>query len=539
MAFETKTLEELVELEKDEYRARIPEADLSEGSDYDIEARTHAVPVFGNQAHAEYLTRQILPSTADADMLERHADRVGLAKKGASAARGRVSIGLEPTGVPPLVQPAGSEVTSAAGRTYTLDEDAVVTLPTWSGKTTRAGATLTRVQVSPNVIGMHRGDRISVAGLSVGDQERTIVRVFPSIQTIEVSPPLEEAPEAVVDIIPIASAFALASSTATGADTNQEPGEVGSLSGPTTGISAQVEFVEMTGGADEETTSDRRRNVLAVMAVRPGSGNLEQWRRRTIETPNVGVVEAFVYPNIRGLGTVTIVPFGPVGARHLGEERNAEIRAWLRQLKDFDDDVEVLGFSWAGLPQNLLLRVRPGRGYEPDVDTSGSGIDLDSTIPSTADRLQLFDGPMLDRFQVGDRVVVPVVVEGFPTTEQRTVRATLDAGAGDYQVHLLEPLSAAPALGERIYSGGPLYETIRESLDAYFDALGPGDTDPASRWPATVDDWPADVIRSALTCAVQDLTGVRDVVVDEPSANVITPPLFVQRLGELRIIWEE
>lgn len=537
MGFETKTLEELAEIEKDEYRARIrtPDGegpDLSDGSDYDIEAHVHAVPVFGNQAHAEYLVRQVLPDTADQDFLERHADLRGVTKRRAAAAAGRVHIALG-VGVAPLTQASGSEIKALDGRKYTLQEAGVVQLPTWTGKTVRAGATISRIQVAPDVSGMARGHRVSIGGV-----QRTIVRVLTSIQAIEVDPPFATAPSVSTAITAVAGAFPLVQASATGLDGNQEPGTTGTLSSPTTGLSATVEFVEMTGGADDETPDELRRDTLSVMAVHPGSGNLEQWRRWTLETPNVGLVEAFVYPGLRGLGTTTVLPFGPVDVRQVGEERNAEILAYLRQQCTAQDDVQVLQFSWMGTPQTFRMTIVPGRGYEPDVDTGGAPIDLHGSTASTTTRLQLANAADLTRFQVGDRVVVPITVSGLPTTEERVVRSVQNVGTGDYRLELLTALSAAPATSEQIYSGGPLYSVVYDALKDYFDTLGPGDTVPASRWPASVDTYQGDIIRSETIRRVKAVTGVRDLLtLTEPSANVATPPLFVQRLGQVRILW--
>lgn len=537
MPFDAKTYDELVELEKDEYRNRIRDVngngpDLSVGSDYDIEARVHAVPVFGNQAHGEYLAKQILPDTADADFLVRHASIRGVERAQAAAAAGRIHIGLD-GGTPPLIQASGSTVTSLAGREYTLDEAVTVALPAWSGKTVRAGMTLTRVQVSPDVSGMERGHRIDIGGV-----ERTIVRVLASIQSIEVDPPFAVTSPNTTAITAVAAGFAKATATVSGADTNQDPGVTGTLSSPTSGLSSTVEFIEMTGGADLQSQDDLRDDVLDVMAVRPASGNLEQWRQWTKETPGVGVDEAFIYPGLRGLGTMTVVPFGVSGARKLGTERNAEILAYLKTQFQFDDDVQVLQFSELGLPQNVELTITPGTGFEPDADIGLTPISLHGSTASTTTRLQLLNAADLDFWQVGDRIVVPITVSGEPTTEERVISDIDNAGSGDYRIDLSVALSAAPAVSETVYSGGPLYSTTVTALQTYFDTLGPGDTSPPSRWPASVDAFQGDIILKEMEKSVQSVSGVKDHTTTTPTANVTTPTLFVQRLGQVRILWK-
>lgn len=537
MPFDSKTLDELIEVERDEYRNRIPEADLTAGSDLDIEARVHGVAVFGNQAHADYLARQILPDTAAADYLSRHAAIRGLTRRAATAAAGRIVITLD-GGVAPIVQADASEVTTAAGREYVTTEAGTVELPTWSGKTTARGMSLSRVSILPDVSGMERGHRISIAGAG----ERTIVRVLPSIQAVEVAPPFDGVVGTGIAVTPIASAFVACEASETGVATNQAPGEVGTLSSPTAGLEAEIEFVEMTGGADAQLTDSLRRDVLSVTAVRPGAGNLEQWRRWAIETPGVGVDDAFVYPGLRGLGTVTIIPFGASGVRQLGTERNAEILAYLAQQASFGDDVEVLMFSWVGAPQNFTLEVRPAVGFEPDV--SGAPVVLHGSTASTTTRLQLLSASDLDRFQIGDRVVVPIYIDGLEVTEQVAVTNKQNAGAGDYRLDVTA-LTVAPWLSESIYSGGPLYDPIVAAMETYFDELGPGDTVPPSRWPPAEDTWQGDTRGAEITKRMQGLDGVIDFRVVAPAApvggnpgDVTTAPLYVQRLGWVRPLWE-
>lgn len=550
MPFDSKTLDELIETEKDEYRNRIPEADLTPGSDLDIEARTHAAAVFGNQAHADYLARQVLPDTAAPDYLARHAARAGLSRREATAAAGRIAIVLD-GGSPPLVQADASEITTAAGREYVTTEAGTVELPTWTGKTTARGMTLSRVPILPDVSGMERGHRLTI----VGAGERTIVRVLPSIQAVEVAPPFEGIVGTGVAVTAVASAFVACEASETGVSTNQAPGEEGTLASPTAGLSETIEFIEMTGGADAQTTDSLRRDVMSVTAVRPGAGNLEQWRRWTIETPGVGIDDAFIYPGLRGLGTITVLPFGASGVRQLGTERNAEILAYLAEQAAFDDDVEVLMFSYVGAPQNFTLEIRAGVGFEPDVD--GEPVVLHGSTASTTTRLQLLNAADLDRYQIGDRVVVPIYVDGLEVTEEVTVTNKQNAGAGNYRL-FVTALSTAPTLSESIYSGGPLYAPIVEALTAYFDELGPGDTVPPARWPASADAWEGDIrgaeivrrikgprIVDRVTGIVRGIDGVIDFRVVAPAApvggnpgDVTTAPLYVQRLGWVRPLWE-
>ena len=100
-----------------------------------------------------------------------------------------------------------------------------------------------------------------------------------------------------------------------------------------------------------------------------------------------------------------------------------------------------------------------------------------------------------------------------------------------------------------IYPAPPNYEEIRAAVFAYFDALGPGDTDPPSRWPPESSEARATLYRSALAAAaltssvgvsngqvVYTPTGVLSAVVTTPGADVAPPQKTVVVLGLLLIV---
>ena len=66
--------------------------DVSENTFWYRLAETWAESLTSLSGYQQYIARQILPGTADADMLERHARLRGIRRKSARAANGLVSI---------------------------------------------------------------------------------------------------------------------------------------------------------------------------------------------------------------------------------------------------------------------------------------------------------------------------------------------------------------------------------------------------------------------------------------------------------------
>lgn len=537
MPYDQKTYTELVELEKTSIRNRIPEADTSDGSDYDVEARVHATVVHGNQAQGAYLAKQVLPATAEQEYLEEHADRVGVPRLDAAAAAGKVALVLDSGSSG--TQASGSTLQSANGIAYETTEVGTIALPAWSGKTVSGGATVSRIGVLPNVNDMQAGERIEITIDGVPYQ-RTIKRVLISIQAIEIYGVFPAAPAATASIDPVYSATVTVEASEAGASGNRDANDAGTLDSPSGTISATCYFLEMTGGADEQSLDDFRRNVVTAHAYRAGSGNLEDWRRWALES-GVGMAEAFVYPNLRGLGAMTILPFGVADARRIGDERFAEILSSVRAQMGAFDDVDIAPLSAMGDDEHVELTVEPGVGYEPDWN-SDADVFLRSSAPvSTVSTLQLNSEADLDLFQVGDRVVVPILVNDQYTTEERTIASIVNAGSTDYQLRLSTDLSSVPAddyaFGVRIWPGGPLYGEIRTALEELFDSLGPGDTVPPSRWPRVSDAYPARLTTANISCAGLGVDGVVDLNVISPAVNKVPLPLYYFRLGKLVISW--
>ena len=93
---------------------QLPDAAVGSDSDYAIRANAVAAAIEGIYQHQQWIARQILPDTADADYLERWASLYGLTRKAASLASGSITF----TGTPGATVPIGTEARDANDVAY-------------------------------------------------------------------------------------------------------------------------------------------------------------------------------------------------------------------------------------------------------------------------------------------------------------------------------------------------------------------------------------------------------------------------------------
>lgn len=123
MAFQRPTLTQLIERAQADIESRLPGTDpRARRTVIGILARLHADAVHSLYGHQDWIARQILPDTAEAEILDRHASFRGLTRIAAVAASGNVTF----TGTNGVAIPAGTELQSAAGERYTTDAEVTI-----------------------------------------------------------------------------------------------------------------------------------------------------------------------------------------------------------------------------------------------------------------------------------------------------------------------------------------------------------------------------------------------------------------------------
>lgn len=526
MAIRIRTLDEMHEVALAYARALNPAINTAPRSGFWFRSRAVAAIAMGANNAAAYLLKQMFPSTAERAYLEEHAGIVGITRRSATKARGKLIVATTtPTSASPTVNiPVGTTYEHSSGLTYTVLSAATTTKPAWTGKTTAYGTSGARIILNPDASSMAVDEAFTLDGKSY------VVRaVLPETGTALVVDPYYApgADPAVGAALAAINATVLeVECTTEGVDGNLPPGTSLTISSGIANLSTAAIVLEMAGGADDADDAELRSRVLAYKQERPGSGNRADYREWARETPEVSVIEAFVYPAYRGLGTVDVVCFGPPGARALGTSANALVLAHLQERSNGQDDIRVRQLLDDGA-EDVTVAVTPGEGYEPDwtgtITTSGV---------STTTTLSCASSSTYDTIEIGDRVVVQSTVSGRTRLEQRTV-----VGKAGLVLSLdpSEPLLASQPTGSTVWPGGPLVQPLIDAIDNFFDALGPGDAPTPSRYPA-LDVTGDAVLRVAkLEAAICAVTGVLDVAISAPAANVVPAAFARPSLGVLTI----
>ncbi len=484
-----------------EYTAAGERLLIAPGSDAYLWASALAVMLEGLEAQAESVARDILPDQASDEAIARHGSVDGVARRAGVRARHPVTVtaGVDatytfPTGV--TYRMAYSD-----GTLYTVDSVAV----------TIAAGTGT----------------ITVTAADIG----------------------ADPTRAVADVLTFVSA-------PTGLDA--------------TGTVASV----ATTGTDQESYSAWAARIIARRQERPASGNRADWQDWVEGYTGTTITRAYVYPLLAppasypGAGTpdtpgcVTVVAVGPAQGDVLTNTRvvptdDASTRtagAALTRIRDYiegdrtvagvatDDGtmlrpvtmvadnaaVEAISVS----AQNVVLScTMTAANAFPWVGAIAIILSTDTTIKVTGDYTAL----------AGKRALV---LPATPTERGGYRAVTLgnaNFAAGDTTFTQATGQEVGFPTGS-IYPCPPNWGTIRDDVFSHFDGLGPGDTTPASRWPAEDVEaratlyrtgLAADVINGAQSPAVA--TGVLSCSVTTPAADVTPAAKTVVILGTLLV----
>lgn len=115
MSFARPTLSQLIEAATLDLETRLPGADARlRSSVLNVLARVQAGGLAGVYAYLDWLSRQLMPDTAEAEYLDRWGSIWGVARKAASAAAGEVRV----TGVLGAPVPEGAELARIDGAVY-------------------------------------------------------------------------------------------------------------------------------------------------------------------------------------------------------------------------------------------------------------------------------------------------------------------------------------------------------------------------------------------------------------------------------------
>jgi uncharacterized phage protein gp47/JayE len=170
--FNRPTLQQLIERAQSDIDSRLPGTDPRlRYSVLGALARALAGAVHGVYGMLAWLARQLIPDTAEAEILARWADIWGITRTAAIAATGNVDF----TGTNGTLIPAGTELQRADGALFTTDADATIALGVATAAVTAslagaagntdAGSTLT---LTTPIAGLNSTATVAAGGLANG-----------------------------------------------------------------------------------------------------------------------------------------------------------------------------------------------------------------------------------------------------------------------------------------------------------------------------------------------------------------------------------
>jgi uncharacterized phage protein gp47/JayE len=191
VSFNRPTLTGIITRIRGDFDSRLPGADSKlPASVLDVFARTYAGAAHGLYGFIDWLSRQILPDTADTEILARHAANWGLTRKAAVGAAGNVLVtGNQGTVIPAgtaFVRDDGVEYRSTAAITLLPGATAVPVEEVAGGPTGDTAADTVLRFVAP-IAGVNAAAPVDPAGLTGGaieeDDEALRARLLARIRT--------------------------------------------------------------------------------------------------------------------------------------------------------------------------------------------------------------------------------------------------------------------------------------------------------------------------------------------------------------------
>jgi uncharacterized phage protein gp47/JayE len=172
MGYSRPTVTELVERILADIEGNLPDADARlRRATLNVLGRTEAGVAHGLYGYIDWIWRQVLPDTAESEILDRHAGIWGISRREATAAVGSITL----LGANGSVVPAGTALQRSDGAVYAVDAEAVVAGGTAAvavtsqvpGATGNADAATKLTLVSP-IAGVTSTATVGIDGLAGG-----------------------------------------------------------------------------------------------------------------------------------------------------------------------------------------------------------------------------------------------------------------------------------------------------------------------------------------------------------------------------------
>jgi hypothetical protein len=306
-----------------------------------------------------------------------------------------------------------------------------------------------------------------------------------------------------------------------GSETNIAIGTILTWGNPPAGAAPFGTVIDddFSGGGPAETDAEFSDRLAARVRRKPGAGNESQMRDIARSASNA-VEDAFPYPCALNAGS-TLVAVTQKRKNATGPEARLPSVGTLaavtqRLVPPGSADIPARAFvavlSPVSEPTSLTLQVAQrtasasgwtDRQPFPPVRTAGAAVAL-STVTNQQDfRVTTDAAGQLPGGVAGPLSGVSLMVWDVPSSrwEVLSVLSVTDLGAGIYRALLAAPPAHTLTVGDYVSPGmSPgQADVLAESVEAYFDSLGPGElidvsTDPlavrAFRRPVPTEEWP-------------------------------------------------
>jgi uncharacterized phage protein gp47/JayE len=309
--------------------------------------------------------------------------------------------------------------------------------------------------------------------------------------------------------------------------------------------------VPQTTGADTESQAEYAARIIAHRQERPAGGNRADWQA-WVTAPLAAGSDACVYPLLHptyGTGTpgaVTVVALGPpqgtstTNTRIVGGGSLTTIAGYIEGTNDVLGELTPLtgvqlrpvtmasgDYSIeAATPdsQDVELQCVFGSAYAPPWTYNAGYV----AVAGSTQLIILIATDLTGIFVAGTKLLA-----NLGTSNARggytiaTVASSTYSAPNTHVTVTVGDLSVAPVTGSIIIPAPPNWAQMQAAVFDYFDALGPGDTSPACRWPSEEVRLRSKVYKSALAASVVQsidnngrvVCGVQGVL----SASTVTP----------------
>lgn len=332
-----------------------------------------------------------------------------------------------------------------------------------------------------------------------------------------------------------------------------------------------------TAGEDEEALDDYAGRILDRRRERPASGNRADWRQWGLDVRGVdfALVYALLHPTLGAdtLGALTLLVLGPdqgdsvVNTRLVSADVLARVKGYIEGTNDADGVATPAGeqlrpvtmregdydvVTAAAVEQDVELEVvladsvAPPWAYNPAYLVLAAPAPSNTTFSLVGNRESVLKpGGVIQPLLVKIKAGGAHVVRGDYYLVTPSALAYDGAANTNVTVAAL-PGSGVPVVGSVVLPPPGNWSDIRTQVFAYFDRLGPGDTEPASRWPGEETALRSVLYRGALEASVIQsidgagalLAGVQGVLNAEalaPGVDVDPAATEIATLGTLMV----